>query len=204
MLGKVRYQEGDRDVAYALAEEGIAIFRESGDRGSLAGALNLLGDWARMEGDYARAAEVLEESMTLCRQLGVGAFLLQALHNLGYVAQHRGDYRRSAALFSEGLAISQESGVREGVALFLAGLAGVFAIQRQPERAARLSGAAEAMLEAIGAPMERVDRLDYERNLAVARAALGDAFSAVSEEGRALTPEQAITHALEASASEVQ
>jgi hypothetical protein len=50
----------------------------------------------------------------------------------------RGEYRRSAAPFDEALAIGQELGIREVIALCLPGLAGVFAAERQPERATRL------------------------------------------------------------------
>ena len=63
---------------------------------------------------------------------------------------------------------------------------------------ARVFGATEALREAICAPMPPVERPDYDRAVAAARAQLGEvAFSSGWAEGRAMTLEQAIAHALE-------
>jgi hypothetical protein len=67
----------------------------------------------------------------------------------------------------------------------------------QPEKAARVFGAAEALREAIGAPVPPVERPDYDRAVAAARARLGEvAFSSGWAEGRAMTLEQAMSYAL--------
>ena len=59
--------------------------------------------------------------------------------------------------------------------------------------AARLWGAAESLREAIGMPLPPVDRVDYERSVAAARAQLGEkTFVAAWEEGRTMTAEQAL------------
>ena len=80
----------------------------------------------------------------------------------------------------------------------MAGLAGVAGFAGQPERAARLFGAAETALTAIGAQIWPSNRRDYDRNVAVVRAALeGKHFSAARAEGRAMTLEQAVAYALD-------
>jgi DNA-binding NarL/FixJ family response regulator len=69
----------------------------------------------------------------------------------------------------------------------------VVAAQGESTWAARLWGAAEAMREATGAPIPPVERADYERALASARAQLGEkTFAAAWEEGRTMTVEQAL------------
>ena len=76
----------------------------------------------------------------------------------------------------------------------LEGLASLEAGQGDPAWAARLWGAAEALREAIGAPMAPVDRPDYDRAVTAARAQLGErAFATAWAKGRAMTPEQALT-----------
>ena len=70
------------------------------------------------------------------------------------------------------------------------------AAPRQPERAARLFGAAHGLLAAIGAALSVSNQIDYERNLAAVRAQLGDAaFEAAWTEGQAMSFEAAVAEA---------
>jgi hypothetical protein len=79
----------------------------------------------------------------------------------------------------------------------LLGLAGVAGATGQPERAARLFGAAETLLEQIGAPLQAADLADYERNLAAVRSRLTERrFTAARQDGHAMASEQAIAYAL--------
>jgi len=60
--------------------------------------------------------------------------------------------------------------------------------------AAHLWGAAEALREAIGTPIPPVYRLGHERAVAKVRAQVSnDTFVKAWAEGRAMTPEQAMT-----------
>jgi len=75
----------------------------------------------------------------------------------------------------------------------------VAAAQGRPGRAARLFGAAEALLQDVGAPMSPSNVADYERSVAAARAELDQAtFEAAWAEGRMMPLEAAIELALEA------
>ena len=76
------------------------------------------------------------------------------------------------------------------------GLAGVAGAQGQPERAARLFGATEALHNTTGLQLEPVDQIQQDRNIAVARAQLDAAtFAAAWAEGQAMSLEQAIEEA---------
>ena len=71
------------------------------------------------------------------------------------------------------------------------------AVAADPTKAGRLLAAASTLRHAIGAPLPSSDLASYERTVAAVRAVLGDvAFQAVWEEGRALTLDQAVQHAL--------
>ena len=73
----------------------------------------------------------------------------------------------------------------------LAGAAG------QPQRAARLFGAAQALRDRIGTPIPPVERADYDAALAQARAQLDEvAFGEAWAEGRATGWEAAAAYAL--------
>ncbi len=68
----------------------------------------------------------------------------------------------------------------------------------EPERAARLLGAAETTLSRIGAYIETTDRPEFERINREVRALLDEAtFQAAWAEGRKMTLEQAVADALD-------
>ena len=67
--------------------------------------------------------------------------------------------------------------------------------QRHLEHAARLLGAAETLREATGAPLSPRERVRYDRDMSAVRAGLGEAaFAAAWAMGKAMPPEQIITH----------
>ena len=87
---------------------------------------------------------------------------------------------------------------RLGIANSLEGLAAVVAALGASLRAARIWGAAERLRAEIGSPLPPIYRPCYEREVAAARAVLGDdaAFDHAWQDGHASTIEQAIALAL--------
>jgi hypothetical protein len=80
----------------------------------------------------------------------------------------------------------------------LAGVSGVLAARGRAKDAARLAGAAQAQFLAIPRRLDPVDRGDWERIQAEARAQLDEAsFASAWAEGQAMSTEQAIAYALE-------
>jgi DNA-binding CsgD family transcriptional regulator len=78
------------------------------------------------------------------------------------------------------------------IASALEGLASVVATQGAYTWAARLWGAAEALREAIGAPIPPVERTHYEQVVTEVRRQLrNETFAVTWAEGRSMTPEQA-------------
>jgi hypothetical protein len=76
-------------------------------------------------------------------------------------------------------------------------MAAVAAERGEPERAARLFGAAEAQRETLGSARPPADQPGYDAGVASARGMLdAEAFAAAWAEGSALTLEQAIDAAL--------
>ena len=113
----------------------------------------------------------------------------------------QGDYTAAYSFFSDSLA--QARGWHKwGIAWRLEGFAGLAAKEEEPKRAARLYGAAQVLLDSVGARLDPIDRLGYDQYVAIAREQLGDAaFAQAWAEGRAMTMEQAIDLALDKTVS---
>ncbi|HET9111947.1 MAG TPA: LuxR C-terminal-related transcriptional regulator, partial [Ktedonobacterales bacterium] len=117
-------------------------------------------------------------------------------HNLGYLALRSGEPRRALRLFRESLGLFQRAGDQRGVAECLAGLAGTFGALRQPERAARLFGAANTLSESLGAAGWAANAADEDWSLALTKRQLdGATFAAAWAAGQSLSVEQAIAEA---------
>jgi len=185
--------QGDQATVRALLEEGLALCREVGNTWGIAYSFFLSGWVALQQGDAATARELAEESLGLYRETGEGLSIAEALSLLGRVEARQGDHARARALFEESLAIARKVDHKLNIASCLEGLAGVVAAEGKPTWATRLWGAAEALREAIGAPIPPVERANYEQAVAVAHAKLGEqAFAAAWAEGRTMTLEQAL------------
>ena len=89
-----------------------------------------------------------------------------------------------------------ELGNKQGVAQCLLGLAEVACDQDLAERAVRLLGAAQSLLDATGVRLGGWDQARFERTLAAARAQVGEAPADVAwAEGQAMSIDQAIEYA---------
>ncbi len=198
-LGIVASNQGDCAGARALHEESLALRRELGDRGGIAMTLNNLGSVAIEQGEYAEARALHEESLALRRELGDRWGIAMSLNNLGNVACEQGDNAGAMALHEKSLAIYRELGDQGGIASSLEGIAAGAAAVAASARAVHLWGAAERLREEIGSRMMSADRGPYERQVAAARAGVGDdaAFDRAWQEGRALALERAIELAVQ-------
>jgi DNA-binding CsgD family transcriptional regulator/tetratricopeptide (TPR) repeat protein len=198
LLGQIAAAQGDVAQAVVYTEEVLAFYRQKSYKRGLVKGLIDKGVVMQLQGNWKYAVALYEESLAIGREIGDKWMIAEGLHRLGENVLHQGNTRRAAPCFAEALNLSRGLGDRSGIAMNLAGLAGVAAAQGHPERSARLFGAAAALLEASGQVVKAVDRTEYDRNAAVARAQVGeDAFAAAWEAGRAMTIEQAIAYALE-------
>jgi len=196
-LGAQSYLQGDYPRAARLYAEGLALRRDLKDKGGIAGSLNNLGDVARSQNDYARAQSFYDESLALFRELGQKESTAIVLRNLGYVALHQTDRQQAISRFAASLDLFKELQDTQGILECLVGFATVAASDQQPARAARLLGAAEALLESIGAQLPPADRAVRDRSADIARAALGEEpFAHAFAEGHALSLDLAIADAV--------
>jgi len=193
--------EGDLEQAQAYYEESLALGRTLGHPMAAGKALNNLGEVARFLGEYERAIAYYEECLALWRQAGHRGGISVCLANLGIALLRTGDVARASACFKEGLPLAHDLGDGDKVSAItcLSGLAMIASLHGQPQRAARLLGAAAALVEPLKWPLEPLDASEHDRNVATVRAHVDEAiFEAAWEAGRAMSVEQAMADALDA------
>jgi tetratricopeptide (TPR) repeat protein len=199
-LRRVHVHRGDFTTTPALGEESVKLMRATGDEWDLALMLHNLAQTARYQGDYGRAKKLYEEAAALEHRLGMERdYRARRRAGLGYVLLRLGHPDAARRYFCESLALFVENGVVGGaVVQNIAGLAGVAVAQGQAVRAARLLGAAEALLRSSQGYVDPQDLAERDRDAAAARQALDDeTFAAAWAEGEAMTMEQVMASAME-------
>ena len=197
-LGEVLVMQEDIEGAARLLEESLPLARELGEINGIGWALNHTGHVAQIQGEYERAIALHEESLSLFLLSGpywVG--IPQAHQALGETTLAQGNAALAADHLAEALELFRDMGDRMGISWCIAGLAGVAAVNEEPERAAWLWGAAEALRQSIGARPAPAARATHERLQAEVRKQLGEVmFNAKWTEGQDASVEQAIDEAL--------
>jgi predicted ATPase/DNA-binding CsgD family transcriptional regulator len=192
-----------------LVEEALSIYRELGDdMHGLALTLLYTGIWNTHLGNAGAARAFLEESLGLFRELEDKMYVGTSMWFLARAQIDEGDHAAARAHLKEVLETLQPSLYlssryrwlnRWFFPRVLEGVAQLAAAEGEAARALRLAGAATALREAIGVGEVLSFRAYVERSLEPARRALGEKAGAKAfEEGRALTPEEALSEARQA------
>jgi DNA-binding CsgD family transcriptional regulator len=197
-LGMMALYRNDLARAQSYLEQSLAGWQSLGDKQGLTGTLNHLGIVMRYRHRYEQATRYYNECLALARELQDKFPIAAALHNLGQMAHHRGDDVSAHRLLCESLLLVLQISDLPHISVGLADLAGVWAAQSQPERAARLFGAAEALSERTQATMYEPQRLAYEQDVKRGESQLDpDAWQAAWAEGRAISLDDACALAIE-------
>jgi tetratricopeptide (TPR) repeat protein len=188
---------GDSSRASTLAGESLNLSLGIGDSFSVAASLANQGRALLQQGDIEKALALFEESLAIRVKLKDKGGMAHTLNLLGNAALARGDITEASGFYTQSLTLRHELGDREGMAAPLEGLAAVAERLDYVERAARLYGAAEALREAIGAPIPPTDFGLHSRAISSLKSrSEGDAIAAEWRMGRALQIEDAVSYAL--------
>ncbi len=197
LLAQVLFlSQSDLARAQVISEQSMALLVEVGDKWTIGYCLNLTGQMRLMQGKPDLARELVEKSVALLKEVGDRGALVDALIILARIVTCQGNIAAAGQLYEESLAILREVGSSSFgpiVAAYLEGWGAMVASKGEPGEAARIWGTAEALREAIGAPMPPVDRNNYEQMVALVHTQLEEqTFSALWIQGRSTTPEQAL------------
>jgi predicted ATPase/DNA-binding SARP family transcriptional activator len=149
-LGGVAIGELDLERAAALYEEAVPLFRSQGKTSRVAASLGNLGTIAHMRREYATAVEYYREAIDLAKTVGDIDGAAVNFHNLARSELGLGRAAAGLEALRESLAIARRLGYREVIAYCVGGLAEVAMIEAEPERAATLLGASEALFSELG------------------------------------------------------
>jgi predicted ATPase len=189
---------GDHARARALADESLALCREIGDRaGSLYPLSKVAWDeWKR--GDRERGVRLTEEALELARETGDAWWTAELLHTLAEMAWEEGDLAGAAALGRECVSLAYELGNALTLVYGFGLLAVQAAVAGDRARAGRLWGAVEALEETGEARLSTETHERYEGAIFT----LSDAaLEADRAEGREMTLDEAVKHALKVGGS---
>jgi predicted ATPase/DNA-binding CsgD family transcriptional regulator len=203
VLGVTAFVENEIAEARVYLADAIVALRALNARGRLGWALcyaasvesrNAIdegGDASVLE----QASRACEEALRLFQNIGQRRGVVRALHGLAYIAFKRRDLPKALATTQQILALDWAE--HRPIYHYLEDIADIAGRLGQPELAARLYGAADEQRARYGIPLEGVYRAEYDRDLAIARDALGaQAFAAAWSAGHVEPLGQVVQEAL--------
>ena len=197
VLGAGALFESNVEWATAKFQRSLEISSDLEDAEGIALSMLYLGRASQVRGDDPRAEALLEGSLAVFKDLGDSRGVAEALLELGRIAHAQGNDKRALALCRESLVLSRKLDNKSYIAFCLTALAGVIQASGDAARAARLFGAAETLLESLGAVLDTGGSLAYGGDLARARTRLGEAaFAAARQKGNTMALEQAVMEAM--------
>jgi tetratricopeptide (TPR) repeat protein len=189
--------EGDHGGAARDAAESLALSRQVGDLRGLCVELSNLGYAEMAAGELESARSHLAESLRIARELKDFEGEVISTFNLGLAEYLSGSTATAAALFAESLELARRWFIKANIGYGMLGLAVTRSGPEAANRSARLHGAADNALEAIGETPAALEKRLRDTDQEKLRAAMGaDMFEAGYAAGRALTTEEAIQLAL--------
>jgi predicted ATPase/class 3 adenylate cyclase len=180
--------ESDHLAAARDAAEALSLFRRVGDRRETGTMLGNLGYTELSAGALDASRSHLRESLDIARALSDSYGVVYGTFNLGLVEYLNGSAAVADDLFAESLTLARRIMMKTGIAYALTGLA--MTAGADPVRAARLHGAADAALAALGESLDSVEASLTERDRQRLRSTLGAGpFAAEYAAGQSLTSE---------------
>jgi tetratricopeptide (TPR) repeat protein len=199
--GVVEMARSEHEAAASSLEEAIALFERCEDSYMVSISRVWLGSVLLAVGEGERAQRCFEEALGWVRSARNPLLTLITFYNLAQSALAREDYAEASRLLEEAIGLSGQAGDKANLAHLLETLATVRALSERAENSAVLLGAAQGLLEEVGARVYNYylpDRSLYEGTVAEVRSQLGDAaFEEAQRLGRKMTFEQAVQYALE-------
>jgi len=191
---------GDIEAARAYAEESGRFSREIGLSWSVAQTELILARIASIYSHWDEARRHALAAVEVYQELRDPLLLNMSYHELGDIELRAGNLAEARRHLQNCILAWQEFGQQAFVAHELESFAYIARAQNEPLRAARLLGAAEAVLEGIGTSAVGVERLEdeYQKTVIWLHTQLDEtAYEAAWSEGCAMSMEQAISYALQ-------
>jgi predicted ATPase/class 3 adenylate cyclase len=154
--GGFAYRQGEYEVARALFQTSLGLYRELRDELRTAMTIGSLANVAVAEGEYEGAMAGYEQARAMLQELGDTARLAQVVANMGSVANIERRFELARSLGEEALVLQRQLGNSEAATISLHNLA------RIDLRTGRPAAAAELFRECLEGALE----LDYRELIA--------------------------------------
>ena len=195
-----RLMLGDVDRAWTMIEEAHAAVEAIRPESMLHSFVySWRGYVARARGDFATARRMHEANLRVGRHLKHRTVLGHGHSFLAAVYLAEGNVDEAFTNFCEALPYHLDLGDGWGLALDLEGLSACAQMRRRHADAARLMGAVDALRERSAVALPAADAADRARRVALARAKLGDAYDRLYADGHALSMDEVVRLATDAS-----
>lgn len=196
-LGLLALDTGDHAAARELFEEALPLFKTTDDTLNVAMSLCYLGSASLVAGALAPAQAWYERALSYTEHSGVRRARVMALAGLGEIAFVREEYESAHGFYAESLSTAHRDADYQGVINGIEGLAALAAACGEAARALRLAAAVDQLRIALGAPALPAEAARFARRLGRARRACSDDLrKALQVEGRIMSVDMAIEHAL--------
>jgi predicted ATPase/class 3 adenylate cyclase len=186
------FQESEKYVALAQATMKAGTIRIQ------SGFLNMgLGMGARFQGRFDVAQRHFEEGLSIFKHIGHKGMIAALTSEIAHTQRAMGNFAEAKKTYRETIKVFQDYGNRPSVAHQLECFAMIAIVEEEPQRAAKLFGAAEAIREVTGHKPTDEEQAEEAQFISRLHAMLSDTeFNALWAEGKFMTLEQAIQLAL--------
>jgi predicted ATPase/DNA-binding CsgD family transcriptional regulator len=191
-LGRCMMSNRDLAAGVPHVERAATLVSGTDDRPATAFVTFYSGLVALLTGRLETACGLFARCTAMASELGLEPLNARARQMLGFPLLELGELAAARAALAESFPVCMEVGDRWIVQIGLAGFIGLAAKTGRPRLALRLAGAGHAYRDAnefsMPVPIEEI----VDRWLAPARARAGRSAARLVEEGRRLTPEEAV------------
>ena len=190
----------------ALLEEALALYRMLGEERGEANVLWGLGNLRYFSVDADPGSEEFALALEKFRHVGDRTMETWSLHMLAGALLRLGRLEEARQDMLQALRQFHAASDTAGVTLVLDDLSALAVTIGQPERGARLWGAARHLVSTTGATLATVvdDAIQLQVRANVRTAMAPDVLDRLAAEGAALTLDEAVAYALETSVSELR
>lgn len=184
--------------AMQYLQEAVALGKQAGFQWATSMAAYGAGRLAGHMGEVETARARFTESAEISKRFGNRRIVFSSRSELAHVLREHGAAEEALSIYREVIPGWKELGHRAAVAHELECISYILIQREEPEHAATLLGAAEALRQLIDTDMTNLERAEYERKVSALRAGMDEAgFQEAWNKGRSLSMDEAIELAIQ-------
>ncbi len=186
---------GGIEAARPWYEDSYHLALQMGDSWLLSLSERTLAFIYTFAGDYDKALPLFEESIGLMRSAGDRWGLAYVLASNAYFMLRQGKLDEARQMLDESLTLACGVASTTGITIALIGYAGLATAEGDPQRAARLFGAADGLLESLNVQSGPTENVMHNAYLAITRAQLDESvYDKCYAEGHGMQQDEVVAY----------